>query len=137
MTAHSLIHDHTIHACEQCENNKVTQCLGAPASLYGSGPTEEEGGWIFRVCSTVPYAPAPLCSKSERLRSDFLLPFVGEARGLPFDAPFSDGCLPKGEAQWCYVTPYYTEPPWRVEDIPEANAVIVSHNHYLLHPSVP
>ncbi|KAK0191851.1 Metallo-hydrolase/oxidoreductase [Armillaria mellea] len=57
------------------------------------------------------------------------LPFVAElGRGarVLFDPVFSDRCSPTQ-----FLGPKrYTEPPCKIEDIPEVDAVVISHNHY-------
>ncbi|KAK0452177.1 N-acyl-phosphatidylethanolamine-hydrolyzing phospholipase D [Desarmillaria tabescens] len=57
------------------------------------------------------------------------LPFVaslGRGARVLFDPVFSDRCSPSQ-----YFGPKrYSEPPCKIEDIPEVDAVVISHNHY-------
>ncbi|KAK0430453.1 Metallo-hydrolase/oxidoreductase [Armillaria borealis] len=57
------------------------------------------------------------------------LPFVaslGRGARVLFDPVFSDRCSPTQ-----FLGPKrYTEPPCKIEDIPEVDAVVISHNHY-------
>ncbi|KAG7440705.1 Metallo-hydrolase/oxidoreductase [Guyanagaster necrorhizus] len=57
------------------------------------------------------------------------LPFItGLERGarVLFDPVFSDRCSPSQS----FGPKRYTEPPCKIEDIPEVDAVVISHNHY-------
>ncbi|KAG6845630.1 hypothetical protein H0H93_016040, partial [Arthromyces matolae] len=50
----------------------------------------------------------------------------GRGVTILFDPVFSDRCSP---SQW--IGPKrYTQPPCEIEDIPEVDAVVISHNHY-------
>ncbi|PBK68407.1 Metallo-hydrolase/oxidoreductase [Armillaria solidipes] len=57
------------------------------------------------------------------------LPFVtllGRGARVLFDPVFSDRCSPSQS----FGPKRFTEPPCKIEDIPEVDAVVISHNHY-------
>ncbi|KAK0229658.1 Metallo-hydrolase/oxidoreductase [Armillaria nabsnona] len=104
------------HASRNMPALPTVETLGIPVRTPTWGTEEDHKGqikatWLGHACFLVE------------------LPFVaslGRGARILFDPVFSDRCSPTQ-----FLGPKrFTEPPCKIEDIPEVDAVVISHNHY-------
>ncbi|PPQ96737.1 hypothetical protein CVT26_010221 [Gymnopilus dilepis] len=111
----------------------IAEIMPIHKPTWGAGPTKSTGGsedsdsspkgdgkdqikttWLGHACFLVEL-PSRLGPSEE-----------GRGVRILFDPVFSDRCSP---SQWMGPK-RYTPPPCNIEDIPEIDAVVISHNHY-------
>ncbi|KAF8181708.1 N-acyl-phosphatidylethanolamine-hydrolyzing phospholipase D [Mycena galopus ATCC 62051] len=112
MVGVTITHKHTPppEAVAQIPIHKPTWG-GADAKLVAENASKIKATWLGHACFLV-----ELPSTAAGVRGARIL----------FDPVFSDRCSP---SQW--IGPKrYTPPPCALEDIPEIDAIVISHNHY-------